>query len=310
MGSPEFALYPFYQLLANGHEIAAVYTRQDKSAGRGLAPAETPVKKAALALNLNIVQEPTLKNPQAVQKLAAFQPEAIVVAAFGQLVPQPVLDLPLYGCLNIHPSLLPLYRGASPVPAAILAGDEFAGVSLMRLDAGWDTGPIFGRAQIPILPLDTAGSLTAKLFRIGAQMLLEVLAALPAGRLKPRPQDATRGSYSPEIAREQGRIDWRHSAVEIWRQVRAYQPWPGAYTLWRGKQLKVLEAVPLVGVPDAEPGQVVLVTTSGGASSPSPGVATGNGILGLLKLQIEGKRTLTAEEFLRGQRDFAGDRLG
>ena len=253
---------------------------------------------------------PNFKNPAAVEQLARFRPEAIVVAAFGQILPQAVLDIPCYGCINIHPSLLPKYRGASPAAAAILAGDEFAGVSVMRLDAGMDTGPIFSRAQIPILPQDTAGSLTAKLFQIGARMLLEVLADLPGGKWLPEPQNDAEASYTREITKEEGRIDWELPAIDIWRQVRAYQPWPEAYTYWQEKQLKIIEAVPLSAKASGETGKVVALLSDQMQSGASFGIVTGNGLLGVLKVQIEGKRAITAGEFVRGQRDFIGAILG
>jgi methionyl-tRNA formyltransferase len=309
MGSPEFAVSPLQQLILNGHQIAAVYTQPDKPAGRGRVSTAPPIKQAALAWNLPVVQEPTLKRPEAIDSLAGLRPEAIVVAAFGQILPPAVLGIPVYGCLNIHPSLLPRYRGPSPVPAAILAGDEFAGVSVMRLDASMDTGPIFSRAQIPVLPQDTAGSLTTRLFEIGARMLTEILAVLPEGKLMPEPQDPDQASYTGEITREEGKIDWKLSALEIWRRVRAYQPWPEAFTFWQGKQLKIIEAVPLLTQESPEAGRVVARFPSTGSGA-VVGVGTAEGILGILRVQIEGKRPMTAAEFLRGQKDFVGSVLG
>jgi len=234
MGSPEVAVCPMEQLLLNGHQIAALYTRPDKPAGRGREMLATPVKKTAIDWNLPVVQRTSLKQPEAVAQLAAFNPEVVVVAAFGQILPQAILDIPCYGCLNIHPSLLPEYRGASPVISTILAGDEFAGVSVMRLDAGTDTGPVFAQAQVPVLFHDTAESLTPRLFRVGGQMLLEVLAELPSGKILPVPQNDALASYTSEIAREAGKIDWQRTAEEIWRMIRAYQSWPEAYTFWKG----------------------------------------------------------------------------
>jgi methionyl-tRNA formyltransferase len=310
MGSPEFAVPPLEQLLLNGHEIAAVYTRPDKPAGRGRLPVAPPIKETALSWNLPVVQETTLKQPEAVEALARLCPEAIVVAAFGQLLPPAVLEIPCYGCLNIHPSLLPRYRGASPVAASILAGDEFAGVSVMRLDAGMDTGPIFSRAQIPILPWDTTGPLTARLFEIGARMLTEVLAQIPGGGLVPEPQDPALASYTREIAKEDGRIDWNLPALDIWRRVRAYQPWPEAYTFWKGKQLKIVEAVPLSVPGSPEAGRVVTMLPTAGPGNAAFGVGTGSGILGVLRVQAEGKRAMEAGEFLRGQKDILGAKLG
>ncbi len=308
MGSPEMAVLPLESLLLNGHQITAVYTRLDKPAGRGREMLATPVKRAAMAWNLPVVQLPSLKHPEAAAQLAAFKPEAVVVAAFGQLLPQVVLDIPCYGCLNIHPSLLPKYRGASPIISTLLAGDQFAGVSVMRLDAGIDTGPVFARAQIPVLFNDTAESLTPRLFRIGAQLLLEVLAELPSGKMMPSAQNDDLATYTSEIAREAGQIDWQRTAEEIWRMVRAYQPWPEAYTFWQGKQLTIKEAVPLPDEGTLAPGLItVLPQNTAGASF---AVGTGSGRLGVIKLQTAGKKLMSAGDFLRGQRDFLGAVLG
>jgi len=308
LGSPEQAVFPLEQLLLNGHQIASVYTRPDKPAGRGRAILATPVKKAALSWNLPVVQVPTLKSPEAAEQLAAFKPEAMVVAAFGQLLPQAVLDIPRYGCLNIHPSLLPRYRGASPVISTILSGDEFAGVSVMRLDAGMDSGPVFSQAQIPVLDNDTAESLTSRLFHIGAQLLLEVLTQLPSGKAVSSPQDEKQVTFTTEIAREAGKIDWQQTAVEIGRMVRAYQPWPEAYTFWQGKQLAIQEALSLPAAQSLAPGQVTALepNTAGAAFA----IGTGHGRLGILKLQISGKKSMSSAEFLRGQHDFTGTILG
>lgn len=309
MGSPEPAVPVLEQLILNGHEIAAVYTRLDKPAGRGREPAAPPVKKAAVSWNLPVIQVPSLKKPEAIEQLAGLNPQAVVVAAFGRILPPAVLEIPCYGCLNIHPSLLPKYRGASPIPATILAGDEFAGVSVMRLDAGMDSGPVFSQAQISVLPHDTTVSLTEKLFLIGAWMLTEILAALPGGKLVPEPQNEAQATYTREIVKEEGRIDWNLSAMDIWRRVRAYQPWPEAYTFWKGKQLNIIEAVPLTVEIAPEAGRVVALMPVRGQTGAAFGVGTGNGVLGVLKVQIEGKRAMSADEFLRGQRDFLGAML-
>jgi methionyl-tRNA formyltransferase len=308
MGSPELAVFPLEQLILNGHTVAAVYTRPDKPAGRGREILATPVKKAARAWNLPVVQVSSLRQPAEIAQLAEFKPEAIVVAAYGQLLPQAVLDIPCYGCLNIHPSLLPKYRGASPVISTILAGDEFAGVSVMRLDAGMDTGPVFTRAQVPVLANDTAESLTPRLFRLGAQLLLEVMAGLPSGKMIPEPQNDTLASYTAEITREAGKIDWQRTAVEIGRMVRAYQPWPEAYTFWQGKQITIKEALPLPAAEDIVAGKVVALPQNTAAAA--FGVGTGSGLLGVIKLQAAGKKAISAVDFLRGQRDFMGAVLG
>jgi methionyl-tRNA formyltransferase len=309
MGSPEFAIPPLEKLVLNGHQVMAVYTRPDKPAGRGRELAATPVKNAALSLGLPVIEEPSLKKPEAIERLAGLKPEAVVVAAFGQLLPQDALDIPCYGCLNIHPSLLPKYRGPSPVPAAILAGDEFAGVSIMRLDARMDTGPVFTRAQIPVLKQDTAFSLTSRLFLIGAWMLMQTLAELEYGKALPEPQNDAQATYTGELSRQDGLIDWKTSATDIWRHVRAYQPWPQAYTIWQGKQVKIIEASPLRTQQAPGPGRVVALKNDKSEGAIALGIGTGDGVLGVLRLQIEGKRPMSADEFLRGQRDFIGAEL-
>ncbi len=302
MGSPEFAVPPLEHLVLNQYHIAAVYTQPDKPAGRGRSLVPTPVKRAAMTWKLPVVQPTSLKKPEVVAQLADFHPDIIVVAAFGQILPQSVLDLPRYGCINIHPSLLPRFRGASPVASAILAGDEFTGVSLMLLDKGLDTGPVLARAQISISAHDTTGSLTAKLSLLAARLLLEVLPCWIRGELTPQPQNEAEAVYSAPISKEDGEIDWHLSAIDIWRRVRAFQPWPGCYTRWRGRQLKIMEAVPLPGGGTLEAGQVVAME---GAKADF-GVGAGEGVLGISRVQLGGKRAMLAAEFLRGQRGFIG----
>ena len=305
MGTPEFAVPPLEHLILNQYQVVAVYTQPDKPAGRGRSLVSSPLKRAALAWELPVVQPVSLKRAEAVAQLAGFHPDVIVVAAFGQILPQSVLDLPSYGCINIHPSLLPRFRGASPVAAAILAGDEFTGVSIMLMDKSLDTGPILARAQIPISAQDTTGSLTAKLSLIAAQLLQEVLLRWSGGELTPQPQNEAEATYSVPISKEEAEIDWRLSAIDIWRRVRAFQPWPGCYTRWQRRQLKIIEAVPLSVETALEVGRVVALTPAT-QSKAAFGVSTGDGILGVLKVQLEGKRAMSAAEFLRGQRQFIG----
>ena len=308
MGTPEFAIPPLKHLILNQYQVVAVYTQPDKPGGRGRSLVSPPLRRAALAWKLPVVQPISLKSARAVAQLAEFHPDVVVVAAFGQILPQSVLDIPGYGCINIHPSLLPRFRGASPVAAAILAGDEFTGVSIMLMDRGLDTGPILARAQIPISAQDTTGSLTAKLSLIAAQLLQEVLARWSGGELTPQPQNEAEATYSGPISKEEGEIDWRLPAVGIWRRVRAFQPWPGCYTKWQGRQLKIIEAVPLPAEAALEVGQVVALAPAT-ESEAAFGVSTGDGILGVLKVQLEGKRAMSAAEFLRGQRQFIGAKV-
>jgi methionyl-tRNA formyltransferase len=302
MGSPGFAVPALEGLVRSGCEVAAVYTQPDRPAGRGRALLASPVKEAALRYGLAVVQPESLKAPAAAAQLAEFKPEIIVVAAYGQLLPKAVLELPPRGCVNIHPSLLPEFRGASPVAAALLAGREFTGVSIMLLDEGMDTGPLLARAAVPVSPADNTGSLTGKLSVVAAALLQDALAGWCRGEITPRPQDDAAATYSARISKEDGEIDWNQPAADIWRRVRAYNPWPGCYTRWRGKQLKIIEAIPAGAEIKAGAGQVIALD---GVAAPL-GVGTGEGTLGLLRVQMEGKRPVPADEFLRGQRDFIG----
>ena len=302
MGTPEFAVPSLEHLILNQYQLVAVYTQPDKPIGRGRSLVSLPVKRAAVTWKLPVVQPVSLKRAEVVAQLADFHPDVIVVAAFGQILPQSVLDIPSCGCINIHPSLLPRFRGASPVAAAILAGDEFTGVSIMLMDSGLDTGPVLARAPISISPGDTTGSLTVKLSLVAARLLQEVLVRWSRDEITPRPQNETEATYSAPITKEAGEIDWHLPAVDIWRRVRAFQPWPGCYTSWQGKRLEIIEAVPLPGEVTFEVGQVVALNKEGVAF----GVYTGDGILGVLKVQLEGRRALPAAEFVRGQRQFIG----
>ena len=309
MGSPEFAVLPLEHLILNGYHIPAVYTQPDRPAGRGCGLSPSPVKRAAERLSLSVVQPDSLQKMEVVSELASFQPDVIVVAAFGQILPRSVLDVPRCGCINLHPSLLPRFRGASPVASAILAGEEFTGVSIMLMDEGLDTGPVLARAQIPISGWDTTGSLTAKLSRLSAQLLLSVLPPWVRGKLSPQPQEESRVSYCRPISKKDGEIDWRLSAVDIWRRVRAFHPWPGCYTSWRGRQLRIIEAVPVYEGSGTAAGRVVALMPTGGTGKPAFGVGTGEAVLGVLRVQLEGRRAMSAADFLKGQRELVGAQL-
>ncbi|MFH1651162.1 MAG: methionyl-tRNA formyltransferase [Chloroflexota bacterium] len=306
MGTPGFAVPTLEHLFRNHVEVAAVYTAPDRPAGRGRHLQPSPVKQAARARGLTVLQPEGFKAEAAVRELAELQPDAVVVAAYGTLLPRTVLEIPPCGCLNVHPSLLPRFRGASPISGAILAGDEFTGVSIMLLDAGMDTGPVFTRAQVPVFPRDTAGSLGDRLARVAAPLLLEVLIRWGRREITPAPQAAEQATYSGPLRKEDSEIDWTLPAVELWRRVRAYNPAPESFTRWQGQPLKVLEAVPLPGMPGARAGQVVALTGGGAAF----GVGTGEGVLGIISIKPAGKRAMNAADFLRGQRDFIGAVLG
>jgi methionyl-tRNA formyltransferase len=301
MGSPEFGVPSLEQLVLNRYQVVSVYTQPDRPAGRGRSLAPPPVKAAAKSLGLEVVQPPSLKEAGVVKELAQFRPDVIVVAAFGQILPRSVLDIPRLGAVNVHPSLLPRFRGASPVASAILAGDEFSGVSIMLMDEGLDTGPVLARAQVPVSALDTTGSLTTKLSSVGARLLLEALGHYLRGELTPQPQNEAEATYSSPISKEEGEIDWHLPALDIWRRVRAFHPWPGCYTKWRGKKLDIIEALPLSGEKALKVGEVVTL-----GSAAAFGVSTGEGVLGVSRVQLEGKRAMSAAEFLRGQREFIG----
>jgi methionyl-tRNA formyltransferase len=300
MGTPDFAVPALEYLVTSDYQVVGVYTRQDKAAGRGQLLAASPVKKAAAKFNLPVIQPHTLKAPEAVAELTALRPDLIAVAAFGQILPLQVLNTPRFGCLNIHPSLLPRYRGVSPIPAAIMAGDEFTGVSIMLLDAGTDTGPILSQAQVPVLPADTTGSLTHKLSIVGAQLLVDALPRWTSGQLKPRSQDNAAATYCRKLTKEDGLIDWQLPAAVLERRIRALSPWPGAFTTWQGKQLKIFSAKPAAASETGETGTVVALKNR------EVGVVTGDGVLVIISLQFEGKKAMTAAEFVRGQRGLMG----
>ncbi len=304
MGTPDFAVPCLEQLILNGYPVVAVYTRPDKTAGRGSSLVLSPVKKAALSRQLPVVQPVSLKATEAAAQMNDYQPDIIVVAAYGQILPQPVLDIPRYRCLNLHASLLPKYRGASPVAAAIRAGDEFTGISIMVMEQGVDTGPVLAREPILILPRDTTGSLTTKLSAVAAGLLGDILPRWQRGEITPEPQDDAAATYCKPITKAVGKLDWRLPALDLWRWVRAFQPWPGCFTRWQGKRLEIIEAVPLPGEAKLEPGRVVALTPAGEGTV--FGIHSGDGILGVLKIQIEGKRAMPAAEFLRGQRQLIG----
>jgi methionyl-tRNA formyltransferase len=298
MGSPQFAVPSLECLLRSPHEVVAVFTQPDRPSGRGQALSAPTVKKAAAEHGIPVLQPPRLRD--SVVQLLEYKPDVIVVTAYGQILPQSILDLPPRGCINVHPSLLPRFRGASPVASAILSGDAFTGVSIMLLDAGMDTGPVLSRAAVHISDQDTTGTLTDKLALVGAGLLGETLVHWLRHELKPVPQDETKASYTRPFSHEDGEIDWNSAAGDIWRRVRAFQPWPGCYTTLKGKQLKVIEAVPLEG--RVEAGRVIDMPEGEAGFA----VGTGKGVLGVIRLQLEGKRAMSAAEFVRGRRDVVG----
>ncbi len=305
MGTPQFAVTILESLLQSSCQVLAVYTQPDKPAGRGRPVVFPPVKKLALERQIPVIQPKTFKSSEVVEKLASFQPELIIVAAFGAILPPEVLSLPKFACLNVHPSLLPRHRGPSPVANTILCGDELTGVTIMLMDAGLDTGPILAQEKVGISFMNTTGSLSSKLADGGAKLLLETLPKWLGSELRPQAQDESQSTYSKLITGKDAEIDWHLSAVELWRRVRAYNPWPSCYTWCWEKRLKIHKAIPCGGVAEGETGEVIAL-----AESPGVGVVTRHGILGLCQVQLEGRREMSVDEFIRGKRDFIGCVLG
>ncbi len=315
MGTPAFAVPSLRRLVAEGHGIAAVYTQPDRPAGRGRHPRPSPLKVAALELGLPVQDPATLREPETLAGLRSLAPEAIVVVAYGQILRQEVLAIAPRGVLNVHPSLLPRHRGASPIPAAILAGDEETGLTVMLMDAGMDTGPIVAQRAIPIQPADTAGSLAEKLSAVAADLVAETLPRWLRGEIEARRQDDSRATKAPLLRKEHGAIDWGLPAEEIWRRVRAYNPWPGAYSALDGEILHIWEAWPLKEDSGTRPGTLVSLTDQQRAPLP-PGAdreafaaQTGRGLLAVLLVQRAGRRALRPGDFLRGARGALGRRL-
>lgn len=310
LGTSEFALPALRRLVENGYNIAAVLTQPDRPAGRGRHERPSPVKGAALGYGLPVSQPPRISAPEAVAQLAGLAPEVMIAAAYGQILRQEVLDVPPKGVVNIHPSLLPRYRGASPVAAAILAGDAETGVTIMRLVLALDEGPILSQRRIPIDPQDTTGSLTQRLAKEGADLLLETLPPYLAGSLDPQPQDAAMASYVSMVKKEDGLIDWRLPAAQIWRRVRAYHPWPGAFTHFGDTVLLIHEARVVAAKSGEQPGTVVALPAADLPREAGFAVQTGEGMLAIVRVQKQGRRAVAASDFLRGERGFIGRRLG
>ncbi|UCG74345.1 MAG: methionyl-tRNA formyltransferase [Chromatiales bacterium] len=302
-GTPDFAVPSLRALLAGGHAPAAVLTQPDRPAGRGRKPRPSPVKAVAIEHDIPVLQPRSLKSAAVQAQLREFAPELMVVVAYGLLLPPAVLELPRRGCINVHASLLPRWRGAAPIQAALLAGDTKTGVCLMQLEEGLDTGPVLARTVASIGPRETAGELHDRLADLGAQLLADRLDAILAGTLPAEAQAADGVSYAPRINKSDARLDWQRSAEELDRQVRAYSGWPVADTLLDGQQLRVWRAEPSEVTSSAPPGTVTGIDNAGVL------VQTGNGQLRLLELQAAGRSRTSALEFARG-RELAGKRLG
>ena len=302
-GTPEFAVPPLEALRAAGHDLVAVYTQPDRPAGRGQALTAGPVKRRALEFGLTVEQPVTLKTPDAVARLRGFDADLMVVVAYGLILPQAVLDVPRFGCWNIHASLLPRWRGAAPIQRAILAGDAVTGITIMQMEAGLDTGPVLLVRETPIGPRELGGELHDRLSRLGAEAIVAAIDEWQAGRIKPVTQPAEGATYAAKLSKAEARIDWAQPAVAIDAQVRAFNPWPVAETTWDGKQLRVWQCEPEPLALGAAPG-TVLESSFGRIT-----VATGDGALRLLQLQLAGRRAVSAAEFLNAN-SLAGARLG
>lgn len=294
MGSPDFAL-PTLQILNERFNVVGVVTQPDRPAGRGRVEQAPEVKILTQELGLPLIQPTSLKESSALEQLKDWAPDVIVVAAFGQILRENVLTLPTYGCVNVHASLLPRWRGAAPVQAAILH-DDVTGVTIMKMDEGLDTGPILSQREIPITPEMTAGALFDKLAHMGADLLAETLPKYMHGEIQPRPQDDRLTTYAPRLKREDGLIDFDQPAAFLEKMVRAYNPWPGAYQFWQDTRVKVYQAHAHTGL-DIPPGTPAIVRDQ-------PAWGTKEGLLVLDELQLAGKQRVSGAEFLRGAKDW------
>ena len=297
MGSPDFAL-PTLQTLAGHFNVVGVATQPDRPSGRGRKLSAPPVKELALQLDIDLIQPKSLKKAEAFEQLKSWAPDVIIVAAFGQILRKNVLALPPLGCVNVHASLLPRWRGAAPIHAALLAGDSESGITIMQMDAGLDTGPILRQAPIPIASDETAGSLSEKLAILGGDLLLDTLPDFLAGDITPTPQSDEISTYAPMLKREQGELDFNKSAIEIARKVRAFHPWPGTFFKMGATSFKVHKARVVAGQP-ATSGMLDVVEDY-------PAVTTRDGWVVLEQLQAPGKRTIDGKDFLRGSHHWRG----
>lgn len=304
LGTPAFAVPTLERAAAAGHQILEAVTQPDRPRGRGQNAAPPPVKEAALRLGIPVYQPERVRRPEAVEHLRALAPDAMVVVGYGQIIPQSVIDIPPLGILNVHASLLPRYRGAGPIQWAIVRGETRTGITIMRIDAGLDTGDMLLKAETEIGLEENAIELGRRLSTMGADLLVEALDGLTAGRITPEKQDNAQATYAPLLKKEDGLIDWALSAAEIHNRIRGLQPWPGAYTTLRGQTLHIWKARVAQAGPEGtrQPGSIV---------GPKPlTVACGSGALELQELQLEGRKRLGAAEFSNGQRLKENESLG
>lgn len=302
MGTPEFAVPSLKALIESGEQVVSVVCQPDKPKGRGLEVKAPPTKVLAEKHGIPVLQPQKIKTEEFFDKLKELKPDLICVAAYGKILPKNILDLPPYGCINVHASLLPKYRGAAPINWAIIRGEKATGITTMNMDEGMDTGDILLKREMPIDDEDTGETLSRKLSEMGAEVLIETIRLLKEGRLNPIPQDHSQATYAPMLKKEDGKIDWKKSAEEIRNLIRGALPWPGAYTTLEGKLLKIYKAGITSG--KGRPGEVIK------SNSRALTVATGIGALDILEIQIEGGKRLKTEAFLRGRRIKEGTLLG
>ena len=309
MGTPDFSVGTLEEMIRAGHQVVGVFTQPDKPKGRGKSLQMTPVKEAALAHGIPVYQPVKIREPENMEILKELAPEVIVVVAFGQIIPRAILELPKYGCINVHASLLPKYRGAAPIQWAVIDGEETSGVTIMQMDEGLDTGDMLLKGEIALDPQETGGSLFDRLSALGARLLVEALAQIEDGTIarEKQPQESPT-PYAAQITKAQGEIRWEDPAVKIERLIRGLNPWPSAYTRLGGKTLKLWKAQALPqeenSDKEAAPGTVVA------RDRESITVQTGQGLLKLLEVQLEGKKRMDTASFLRGYSLEEGTRLG
>ncbi len=308
-GTPQFAVPTLQALVDAGHDVRLVVTQPDRPSGRGMEVSAPPVKLRAQRLGLPVLQPDKIKNNQEFRaQLEGLSPDAIIVVGYGRIIPQWMIDLPPLGNINLHASLLPKYRGAAPIQWAIASGDSVTGVTTMRIDAGLDTGNILLQREMPISPDDTAETLAPRLADVGAPLVVETLRGLHDGIVIPRPQDNAQATLAPVLKKEDGLIDFRRPAREIWNRLRGFQPWPGAYTNFRGKKLNIWEARPLEPpAPSTQRSAARQLTVNKDQLLVGCGDAT---LLELLTVQPEGKKRMPARDFLHGYRPNSGEQLG
>lgn len=306
MGTPDFAAATLVKLIESKHELIGVVTKPDSQKGRGHEVSFSAVKELALEHALPVYQPVKAKDPEFIEKVKLLAPEAIVVAAFGQILPQAILEIPPYGCINVHGSLLPKYRGAAPIQYSILDGEKETGITIMYMAAGIDTGDIILQSGIPIAPDETGGSLFEKMAALGADLLLEALEQLEVGTAKRIPQDNEKANYVKILDKDMGRLDFTWSAEKLERYIRGLNPWPSAYTTLDGKTLKLWQAKVEAGslTDQKAPGEIIELRKD------SFVVVTGDGVLVVKEVQLEGKKRMTVDAFLRGYPIMTGTRLG